>query len=210
MDLSTQVVKSFQTLKEMLADRMAYNPDTYAETVKLLADVTPERLTTLCLQHIFTLPVPDESAEISPEAQVRIVYVLYPKFKIADVKRILDGRSSLATTVILISLDKPSSTHAKNMRVMYPKLQMFQLSELMYNLTKHYLVPKHTVLSEEEISSLLAKYSLKSKQQLPHILSIDPMARYLALRPGNVVRIERPSPTAGIYENFRCCVHAMP
>ena len=209
MDLSEQVAKSFQTLKEMLADRAA---DTYAETLESLSGVSAEQLTALCLQSIFMLPhSPSAAAEDdAANAKVRIVYVLYPKFKIADVKRILDGKSSAATTVILISIDKPSSTHSKNMRVMFPKLQMFQLSELMYNVTKHYLVPKHLVVSDDEVAALLAKYGLKSKQQLPHILSIDPMARYLALRPGNVVKIERPSPTAGMYVNYRCCVHAMP
>ena len=44
------------------------------------------------------------------------------------------------------------------------------------------------------------------EENLPVILRDDAMARYLGLRPGEVVRILRPSPTSGTYVSYRICV----
>ncbi len=85
-------------------------------------------------------------------------------------------------------------------------LQVFLLNELAFNVSRHKLVPKHTLASDEEVATLLRRMGLRSKSLLPLILRNDPMARYLGLRAGDVVRIERPSPTAGTHVLYRCCV----
>ena len=49
-------------------------------------------------------------------------------------------------------------------------------------------------------------YSRLRDNQLPKILVSDPVARYLGLKKGNVVKIVRPSETAGRYVTYRIAI----
>lgn len=79
---------------------------------------------------------------------------------------------------------------------------MFSFDELLYNVTKHILVPQHIPLTINEKNDLLKKYTIVSNQ-LPKILKSDPVARYYGMKKGDVFKIVRDSETAGKYVTYR-------
>lgn len=55
---------------------------------------------------------------------------------------------------------------------MYPAL-LFQITDLLVNITKHELKPKHRVLTNVEKEELLKKYSVDEKQVKIQFILID-------------------------------------
>ena len=78
-------------------------------------------------------------------------------------------------------------------------------SKMEIDITKHELVPKHIILSEEEKKKLLKELNIKLSD-LPRIKVTDPAIKHLNPKPGDVVKIIRKSPTAGEYIYYRVVV----
>ena len=70
----------------------------------------------------------------------------------------------------------------------------------------HKMVPKHSKLSEAETKKLLETYQITVKE-LPKILKKDPILKNLSVKPGDVVKITRDSPTAGESFFYRCVIN---
>ncbi len=188
MNPDNVVARSFATVREMLRDRGHDCPE--------LADVDIHDLATS--KPIFSIDA----------GGIRIIYNLNIKFRMADVRKLLDDFGSKGGTVILVSRDKISSTNLKQLADFEGvTVDAFDVTELVFNISKHTLVPLHQPIRDPaDIKAVVDTYRLKSIHQLPLIQRTDAMARYLGLRPGQLVKITRSSPTSGEYVLYRCCV----
>lgn len=65
-----------------------------------------------------------------------------------------------------------------------------------FDVTKHLLVPKHAVISEKEKKELTEKYKL-SIPDFPRIMTTDPAIQHLKVKEGDIIKVTRPSKTAG-------------
>lgn len=182
-----EIVKSYITLKEMLVDR-GINIDN-------LKSISDEELNIMSkVNKIFSLQVNDT---------MKIVYYINTKFKIHDLKKYFEDDEH----IILVFKEKINNLNIKNLKEQTNVcIEIFMLRELQYNISRHVLVPKHEIVKDEkEIETILSTYQLK-KNQLPILLKTDPMARYLDVKAGDIVRITRNSPSAGEAILYRYCV----
>ena len=74
-----------------------------------------------------------------------------------------------------------------------------------FDITKHALVPKHSKLSDTEKAKLVAAYGVTGKD-LPKIKNSDPSVAKLGVKPGDVIKIERESKTAGQSAYYRVII----
>ena len=85
-------------------------------------------------------------------------------------------------------------------------IQYFQIKQLLFNPTKHVLVPEHIKLSSEEAKLIMEKYMIKSKLQMPMIPHNEVIAKWLGLKQGDIVQIKRYNENSGLSYYYRCCI----
>ena len=68
-------------------------------------------------------------------------------------------------------------------------VEVFCITELMYNPTTHRLSSKHERVSEEETREIKTKYG----KDLPILLRSDKMARWYNFKSGEIIKVTRPS-----------------
>ena len=64
------------------------------------------------------------------------------------------------------------------------------------DIVKHQLIPIHTKLSDKEKAAMFKKFKVTARE-LPMIIEDDPAIQHLETQPGDVLKIERNSSTAG-------------
>ena len=113
-------------------------------------------------------------------------------------------------TLILIVDGEPNGPLLDRIKYYYDHSGYFivvhNIERLMFNILDHKLVPPTTVISEQEVQDLLKKYNISSTKQLPEVSRFDPVSLAICLRPGQVCKIERSSPTAMNSIFYRVCV----
>jgi DNA-directed RNA polymerase subunit H len=90
----------------------------------------------------------------------------------------------------------------RNLRLSFFYIDSFQMNPL-----NHILVPPHEIVPKEQHEGLMKTLYITTKYQFPLIrYHEDPITRVIGAVPGDILKITRPSPTAGEYTVYRVCV----
>jgi len=153
-------------------------------------------------EELYTMANTNKVFVIHVSDKFKLVYYLNSKFKITELTKKFD----IEDDVLIVFKEKINNLNLKNLKVLNPHVEVFLMREMQYNLSRHSLVPKHEILKDDgEVEGLLSTYQLK-RNQMPIIQKADPMARYLGVKPGDIVKITRSSPSAGEAILYRYCV----
>jgi len=121
-----------------------------------------------------------------------------------------DAVDPATTEVVVIALDNIGDSFHNAAINAYGKAKLrisfYQAHTIVNNPMEYSLVPKHEYVPKSEHETML-KGIYAEKKNLPLIrFHEDMMARLLGLVPGDIVKITRPSPSAGVYTTYRVCV----
>jgi DNA-directed RNA polymerase subunit H len=77
---------------------------------------------------------------------------------------------------------------------------------IVINPLNHVLVPKHEIVPQERHKELMDSLYVTSKSKFPEIkFHVDPIARCIGAVPGDIIKIIRPSISAGEAVIYRVC-----
>ena len=135
---------------------------------RLLPNDTKTETKVMC---VFTLPVEticvatlNEFMIVAAHLSVNHIYIIYK-----------DRITPIARTLIKKCVDSEQ---------LY--IETICITNLAYNITKHRLVPKHTLVIEKTINNT-------TRKQLPKLSHTDPISRYYDFRPGDLIQVTRKS-----------------
>jgi DNA-directed RNA polymerase subunit H (RpoH/RPB5) len=111
--------------------------------------------------------------------------------------------------LMIIIKDEPNDTLLENITNIWMNdniyVSLVNIKRLQFNILKHELVPKHTILSPEEADAMKKKYNILHNNQIPDISFFSPVSIVIGLRPDEIVKIERNSRTAIKSDFYRVC-----
>lgn len=121
-----------------------------------------------------------------------------PKNKNSDIENKFDK-------LIVISKDKISSSVEKDLLTnTYKNIEVFTFANLSINIIQHSAQPIFIPLTAEDSKIFLNEIETK-KTELPRIGKNDPVSKYFGLKPGQVLKCIRQSPSDGQSIYYRLC-----
>ena len=89
---------------------------------------------------------------------------------------------------------KDINAKSEDMILSYNSLvEVYLFDKLKFDITEHILSPRYEILTQTKNEELLETYRAK-KRDLPFIKNTDAAAKYYNAKPGEIIRIIRPSP----------------
>jgi DNA-directed RNA polymerase subunit H (RpoH/RPB5) len=158
------------------------------------------------------LEMNDENVE---KKKIYIRYYLASRPAPKNIQEMIDDLYVLTETLtktdslFIIIKDEPNETLINEIKHIWEADGIFivveSIKRLQFNILEHTLVPPHRVLLESEVDTMMKRYNIVEKIQIPNISRFDPVARVIGLRPGQVCEIIRPSKTSIESKYYRIC-----
>ena len=204
-----RIIKSRPIILEMIKSR-GYNIGKYSnysiKEIEVMINSMPSKI----------------SIELSPldmsfnkeDGNLIVKYITNAKVRASNISSLIyemvEEKLQPNDTLVLLVNDNVSSDSLteiiNNFQLKQKKfIQIFNIESLMFNITEHILVPNHEIMNQTETVNIMSKYNIQNLLQLPLILQSDPVAKFIGAKRGDIVKITKPSETAGEYVNYRLC-----
>jgi DNA-directed RNA polymerase I, II, and III subunit RPABC1 len=118
------------------------------------------------------------------------VYFYWSKVGVNEIKDLFKIlQEDNVTHLLLITKDQLTSYATKEMKILGKNMEteIFYFKQLIFNITKHHIVPKHELLNEHELKLFYKNIGKK----IPHIRVTDPVCRYFNGKFEQIFRIYR-------------------
>jgi DNA-directed RNA polymerase I, II, and III subunit RPABC1 len=187
-----ELFKARKTVLEMLADRGYEIPESMNISEPEFSELYDKNIIDISLKDIYVFFL-KESTKIS-KANV-----------IAKIKEIQEEKGD-EIKIILCLKEEPNNSILQELKnIQYRFVEIFTQNSLVFNITKHEIVPKHRIMDPEESKAVLEKYKIKP-ENLPYISRADPIAKYYGAKGGQIMEITRFEPSTGKSIYYRLVV----
>jgi len=121
------------------------------------------------------------------------------------------SENSYTAGTIIVSATKPSEKVLELLRQHISDrdnslVQIFFISHLNFDISRHRKVPRHRIITDAEVETMMKEYNVKELSGLPKIDSQDAMAKWIGARPGDVVEVTGLCVTSAENKRYRYCV----
>ncbi|CAN7095253.1 unnamed protein product [Brassica rapa subsp. narinosa] len=137
--------------------------------------------------------------------KVKVVFFGTGKVKVNTIRSVAAEILSQETItgLILVLQNQVTDKALKAIELFTFKVEIFQITDLLVNLTKHVLSLRHRVLTDGEKKALLKQFNIEEKQ-LPRISKKDAVVRYYGFEKGQVVKVSYRGELTESYVAYRC------
>jgi DNA-directed RNA polymerase subunit H len=178
--------------------------------IKPVENFSPEEIAA-ALPDGSSLPALSFNLKKKDPEDARVCYVRYGKFSRQKIASIFQNApdSTVGETIVLMMDPVQENHHQLALKLFFTKpnpilISFFYIPHIVNNPLNHILVPKHEIVPKDQEKELMEKFNMIAKSKFPLIkFHVDPIIRLLGAVPGDIVKITRPSASAGVYEMYR-------
>lgn len=127
------------------------------------------------------------------DAGICVILHTQPKFTVTNVQEYNMMVSGMNMNHYIIVVENPVTPMARKVidNSIEMTIEVFLVQELVFNITKHELVPKHEKVNAEKALELKKRFGTK----FPVLLKIDPVCRFYGFKRGDMIRVVRKNGT---------------
>jgi DNA-directed RNA polymerase subunit H len=196
------IYRSRKTLLDIL-DGRGYDTNPFR-------NFSPEEIAA-ALPDTTSLPALSFNLKKRDPADARVCYVRYGKFSRQKLGSIFENApdATVGETIVMLPEPVQENHHIMALKLYFTKpnpilVSFFYMPHIVNNPLNHTLVPKHEIVPKEEVEAIMEKFNMIAKSKFPLLkFHVDPIARLIGAVPGDLVKITRPSPSAGVYIYYR-------
>lgn len=102
---------------------------------------------------------------------------------------LIQGENPIRHYIFIIETSfTPKVREEINTKFPFVRIEVFMFDEMLFNPTSHYLVPRHELLTSDEVQELSSHVDLN---KIPWISIEDPIVKYYGYKVGDIIRIHR-------------------